>query len=37
MAGSIAALVADLRGALSAGALVTDADALPAYGRDWWA
>jgi glycolate oxidase len=32
-----AGLVADLRGALSAGALVTATDELPAYGHDWWA
>ena len=31
-----AALARDLRAALSAGALVTAADALPAYGRDFW-
>lgn len=32
-----AGLVADLRAALSAGALVTAAGELPAYGHDWWA
>ena len=32
----IAALVADLRAALSAGALVVEAGELPAYGRDFW-
>ena len=34
---SVAALVADLQAVLSPGALVTMADELPAYGRDFWA
>jgi glycolate oxidase len=33
---SVAALVADLRAALPAGVLVTEAGELPAYGRDFW-
>lgn len=33
---SVAALVADLRGVLPAGAVVTEAGELPAYGQDFW-
>ncbi|MFN8536715.1 MAG: FAD-linked oxidase C-terminal domain-containing protein [Thermomicrobiales bacterium] len=34
---SVAALVADLRGVLPAGAVVAEAGELPAYGQDFWA
>jgi glycolate oxidase len=33
---SVAALVADLRGVLPAGVVVTEAGELPAYGQDFW-
>ncbi len=33
---SVAALVADLRGVLPAGVVVTKARELPAYGQDFW-